>query len=388
VETDVPAVGTTVGPIRQLVMQGTPYCNLDCGYCYLPDRSSRARLPIATTRRVAQVIAASGLLAEEIDVRWHAGEPLTLDPAFYDEAVAEISAMLGSQVSVRNSIQTNGVFLNDSWMKLFKKWSFRVGVSIDGPAHIHDQWRKTMKGNGTHSAVARRLGLFAEHGMDFDVISVITPFTLDHVEDYLAYMAALAPRSLGINVEETEGPHTSSALADTSFLGRFQAFADRLAAWSVDTGVPVRELRSIDQVVRNGTGEARNTQNVPGAIMTVATDGTLSTFSPELAGQQDPGLKSLPIGNVFDADILAKIANCGTGQIADSIRTGVVRCRSECEYFRFCGGGAPANKFYENGTFASTATLQCRATVMAFVKAHLTASNPGGRGNPTMRSYP
>jgi uncharacterized protein len=368
------AAVAAVGPIRQLVMQGTPYCNIACGYCYLPDRSSRALLPLATTRQVAQVMVASGLLEEELDVRWHAGEPLTLDPGFYEEAVTEVYAVLGHHVQVRNSIQTNGIFLNDSWMRLFRKWDFRVGVSIDGPAHIHDQWRKTRKGNGTHAAVARRLGLFAAHGMEFDVISVITPVTLDHAEDYLAYMTALAPRSLGINVEESEGPHTSSALTDTSFLNRFQAFANRLAAWSAETGIPVRELRSIDQVVRNGAGEARNTQNVPGAIMTAAVDGTLSTFSPELAGQQNPRLKSLPIGNVFDADILAKIAACGSGQIADLIRAGVARCRSECQYFTFCGGGAPANKFYENGTFASTATLQCRTTVMAFVDAYLTAS--------------
>lgn len=373
-ETDSISSGNSVGPIRQLVMQGTPYCNLDCGYCYLPDRSSKSRLPIATTRRAAQVIADSGLLAEELDVRWHAGEPLTLDTGFYDAAITEISALLGPQVIVGNSLQTNGVLLNDSWMELFRKWDFRVGVSIDGPAQVHDQWRKTKKGNGTHAAVTRRLGLFAEHGMEFDVISVITPVTLEYADDYLEYMAALAPRSLGINIEESEGPHMSSAAADQSFLGRFQAFARRLAGWSADTGIPVRELRSIDQVVRSGAAEVRNTQNVPGAIMTLDVDGTLSTFSPELAGQQDPRLKSLPIGNVFDTDILARIARCGSGQIPDSIRAGVARCRSECEYFMFCGGGAPANKFYENGTFASTATLQCRTTVMAFAEAYLASS--------------
>ena len=45
----------------------------------------------------------------------------------------------------------------------------------------------------------------------------------------------------------------------------------------------------------------------------------------------------------------------------------------------FCGGVAPANKLYENGTFASTATMPCRTTVMAFAEAYLTASNVGGR---------
>lgn len=27
------------GPIEQLVLQPTPFCNLDCKYCYLPNRS-------------------------------------------------------------------------------------------------------------------------------------------------------------------------------------------------------------------------------------------------------------------------------------------------------------------------------------------------------------
>src|SRR6202034_4445462 len=208
---------------------------------------------------VARVIVASGLLADEIDVRWHAGEPLTLGPSYYDEAAAEIATIVGRRVPIRHSVQTNGVLLNESWMEFFKKWDFRVGVSIDGPAHIHDRWRKTRKGNGIHAAVARRLGLLAEHGVEFDVISVITPVTLDYVEDYLAYMTALAPRSLGINVEESEGAHSSSAMADMSFLGRFREFASSLADWSAATGIPVRELQSVDHVVCNRTGEQQNT---------------------------------------------------------------------------------------------------------------------------------
>jgi uncharacterized protein len=47
------------------------------------------------------------------------------------------------------------------------------------------------------------------------------------------------------------------------------------------------------------------------------------------------------------------------------IAAGVERCRRECEYFELCGGGAPANKLYENGSFDSTETIYCRHVVMA-----------------------
>lgn len=364
---------SAVGPVRQLVMQGTPYCNIACDYCYLPDRDDRLRLPLAIIGRTAEVLAESGFLGQELDVRWHAGEPLSLNADFYEVAASKLATILGPHARVRNSIQTNGLFLNDAWMNLFKKWDFRVGVSIDGPALIHDRYRKTRKGNGTHAAVTRRLGLFASHGVEFDVISVITPVTLEHADEYLGYMAALKPRSLGINVEESEGPNQSSAAREATFEERFRDFARRLAAWSADAGIPVRELASIHYLVRNHMPGFGNSQNVPGAILTVTADGTLSTFSPELAGQGHPALRSLPIGNVMDPDILDNLGRCGSGQIADSIRSGVARCRAECEYFMFCGGGAPANKLYENGTFASTATLHCRTTVMSFAEAYLTS---------------
>ena len=40
-------------------------------------------------------------------------------------------------------------------------------------------------------------------------------------------------------------------------------------------------------------------------------------------------------------------------------------CRESCRYFPFCGGGPPGNKYFENGTFASTETLFCRLHMKA-----------------------
>jgi len=45
--------------------------------------------------------------------------------------------------------------------------------------------------------------------------------------------------------------------------------------------------------------------------------------------------------------------------IQQEIEAGIEACRKECTYFGVCGGGSPSNKFFENGTFASTETLRC-----------------------------
>lgn len=43
--------------------------------------------------------------------------------------------------------------------------------------------------------------------------------------------------------------------------------------------------------------------------------------------------------------------------------TGVEKCRAECAYFGACAGGAPANKYFENGSFATTETRYCRYAI-------------------------
>jgi uncharacterized protein len=51
--------------------------------------------------------------------------------------------------------------------------------------------------------------------------------------------------------------------------------------------------------------------------------------------------------------------------MASDIAAGVQRCRETCLYFHSCGGGAPANKYFENGSFDSTETMFCRLSHQA-----------------------
>ena len=67
---------------RLLILQPTPFCNINCDYCYLPDRNSTARMSIATIRRAAERLRDDSLAGNNLTVVWHAGEPLSMPPAF------------------------------------------------------------------------------------------------------------------------------------------------------------------------------------------------------------------------------------------------------------------------------------------------------------------
>jgi uncharacterized protein len=63
------------------------------------------------------------------------------------------------------------------------------------------------------------------------------------------------------------------------------------------------------------------------------------------------------LADIEDADLFRTISA--------EIRRGVRACERTCRYFRWCGGGAPANKLFETGRFDATETMHCRLSRQA-----------------------
>ena len=69
------------------------------------------------------------------------------------------------------------------------------------------------------------------------------------------------------------------------------------------------------------------------------------------------------------------------------IDAGVDACRSECEYYSVCGGGAPVNKLTECGSFRATRTSYCSLTQMAPVDVILAAFERAERNPAAFDAY-
>src|SRR6476646_4693670 len=74
--------------LRLLVLQPTPFCNIDCSYCYLSDRQSRARMSLETVALACRLVFESPRLDRQLEVAWHGGEPLVVPLRWYEDAVA------------------------------------------------------------------------------------------------------------------------------------------------------------------------------------------------------------------------------------------------------------------------------------------------------------
>jgi uncharacterized protein len=106
-----------------------------------------------------------------------------------------------------------------------------------------------------------------------------------------------------------------------------------------------------------------NEQVQPFAIISVDVDGHWSTFSPELVGVDHPGCGKFRFGHAFKDEPVVMAEHPGFKRALAKIEEGTQACRRSCRYFHVCGGGAPADKLFENKTLASTETLRCRLAV-------------------------
>ncbi len=79
-----------------------------------------------------------------------------------------------------NTLQTNGTLLNDEWCEFLRKHKFLVGISIDGPRHLHDTHRRDKQGRPTFDKVMRGLRLLQKHGVEYNILVTVNRVNADH----------------------------------------------------------------------------------------------------------------------------------------------------------------------------------------------------------------
>jgi uncharacterized protein len=354
--------------IQLLVVQPTPFCNIDCRYCYLPDRTNKAVVAEATLANLFSQVFASGWVEGGVSVVWHAGEPLVLPIDFYRRAFRLIDGLKPAGLSLTHSFQTNGTLIDDAWCEFFAAEQISVGVSVDGPQRLHDINRRTRSGRGTFERTIAGIRRLRRHRVPFHVISVLSPESLAVPAEMFDFYLDEGIERVCFNVEESEGDHVSRSFGETGVEDSYYRFLRefwRLAAASPDKFAFIREIDdATQQVLRPKEAVFFNQLIEPFAITSMDWAGNLATFSPELLGLKNPKYDDFIIGNINRDQLIDLPQRPVLVKMLADINAGVELCRQSCEYFSVCGGGEPVNKLAENGTFVSAETTYCRMAKM------------------------
>lgn len=365
-KTDQPLDISTFGPIRLVVIQPTSFCNLNCDYCYLPDRQSKNQLSLDLIEPIFQTIFTSQFLKQDFTVCWHAGEPLAVPISFYESVFERIRAAdlkyNTTPCKVRHTVQTNATLINQAWCDFFKQHHVHVGVSIDGPAFLHDAHRKTRKGLGTHASTMRGISYLQQNDLDFSVIAVLTQDSLNYADEIFQFFLENGITNIGFNMEETEGVHRASSLNHATLEAPYRTFIKRFWERVAQTkgAIKVREFEEICSLIYQGDRVTNTEMNRPFVIVNIDHKGNFSTFDPELLSVKTNEYGDFVLGNVLSDSFESVCATEKFQQIYQDISAGIDLCRQTCQYFGVCGGGAGSNKYWENGTFRSAETNACK----------------------------
>lgn len=350
-------------PLRTLcILQPTPFCNINCSYCYLPHRSSTHKMNLDTIGKIVMELFSSNLVTQPIDFLWHLGEPLAVPISFYKKAFSLIEE-LGKDLEIDYSLtfQTNAMLLNQEWIELIKRYNVNLGVSIDGPAFLHDKKRVDRKNRGTHKQVMKGVKMLQKENIPFGVIMVVSKDSLDYADAICDFFLENEIYDIGFNIDEMDGSNLTTSFSNVED-EKVKLFIERLLERSVTSNgqLKVRELWLNMGPFTMNVAEPINIANQPLRILNFDSKGNYSTFCPELLNANSEEYNNFIMGNIMIDSLDSILDNPNFIRVKGEIDKGLKNCKETCEYWSFCGGGCPSNKFFEKGDFTVTETIACK----------------------------
>lgn len=361
------------GPVTLVILQPTSLCNLNCRYCYVADRKNSARMDEGVLELAfAKILQSEHARGRRIEFLWHAGEPLTVGIDYFRRAIELSERYRRPDTTVLHAVQTNGVLVTPEWASFFKENRFKLGVSIDGPAFLHDRNRCDWAGHGSFSKSLRGFRILQEASVQVGALAVVTRETLDYPDELFHFFVDSEICSFGLNTEEVENVNTETSFGSNNaapplwLRRRFEEFFGRLFDlwWPVRDFVCVREIRDVVRAIqlkRRDPDYCRHPdESAEMGIITILKTGDISTFSPELAGAIAPAYDNFIVGNVAEIDSIDAIREHSVYRaMRRDINLGRKMCAESCHYFDFCGSAFVSNRYFETGRLDGTESTTC-----------------------------
>lgn len=322
-----------VNPIIKL----TEECNYSCDFCrYANHRQKDNGIPVEIACEMIQQCASYNLKhnVSSMNVIFHGGEPLLYSLENLHKILENEVLIAEKGINISNTIQTNASLINDKWLDLFQKYSFSVGISLDGPLELNCHYSNNPQASLNNALSAYKA--IKSRGLDCGLLSVITE---KHLEKgplmYFDFLLDNEISSVGLcycfnrlddkNVNPTRLGDYLVELFDLYF--------------SSKTRIRIREF---DMTIRRILGHPWNECTLScrqscGSFFTVRPDGSVE-FCDDYDLQHDGTL-----GNINDNTLDSMIETKQYQSIANQSRQIVTEKCVNCQVFDLCRSGCSRN---------------------------------------------
>jgi uncharacterized protein len=367
-------------PISQLLVKVASRCNIDCSYCYwFRDAAvyDKPKLMSADVlhrllQRIEEHVAKNSLI--DFPIILHGGEPLLWGVENFHrfaEACEAISSRTGCEIPI--AVTTNGILIDEEWLNCFEARNISVAISLDGPAHIHDVYRRTFQGTGTHAAVERATRMLVSRDIGVSALAVCNPAY--QPKQYVDFFAECGITNYDIMIPDATVDEKPLSVA--SF---YNALFD---LWlEANRSTPTVNIRIIADMITALLGNNSPTEGVghkPIELCTVMTDGSVEAHDVlRIAGDGSTNTRF----NIFDHAI-DEVRNEPRWKAARDASIDLCDTCRQCKFMNACGGGYLPHRFskkngYDNPSVYCGDLYSMFENMQSVLESHLYVSKPGG----------
>jgi len=283
----------------------------------------------------------------QVSFGWQGGEPTLVGLPFFKKAV-EYQQKFGWGQTVGNGLQTNGLLIDKKWAKFLSEYRFLVGLSLDGPEHIHNHYRKLPNGEGSWTKVKDKAKLMMDNGVEVNALVVINDYSVRFPREIYEFH-----KSFGLNFQQyipclEPDPDDPSRPASFSVavkpLGEFLCSLFDLWLGDFVDGGPTTSIRFFDSVFHSYVGlQPPECTLLKECGVYVVAEHNGDLFSCDFYVETE-----WKLGNIMEKriiDMLNSAQQRRFGRIKSSLNE---ECR-HCKWLPHCRGGCPKHSLTSQG---------------------------------------
>lgn len=332
------------------ILKMTDACNLRCKYCCIGEKETN----IITKENLNIILRCICEFSidrniKDISIIFHGGEPLLINSEIYDLVLEKIIEEYKT-LNINFKLQTNGTLITDKFIKLFKKYNFSIGVSIDGSKKIHDNQRIKINGEGSFDDIVNNLYKLKQNSIPTAALMVQTAIV--DINDY-KFLDWFNENDIPIKIN----PLINCGEAcknDYMYLkkGQYSQFLIGIYKYSLKNNFKI-SIQPIEEIVYSLISDKNNCE------CTFSKKCCSNFLCLDFNGDVYPcgrfsDSKTMLLGNIFNKK-LSDIYNSEIRiKLSDRKLNNLPESCNKCKFKKFCNGGCLAEAQIDGSAFDKT----------------------------------
>jgi uncharacterized protein len=338
-----------------------PSCNLECTYCYYLEKKKLypGKKDFKMSDELLEEFTKQFIEVHQVPVvsfTWQGGEPTLMGLDFYKKAI-ELQKKYANGKTIENSFQTNGTRLNEDWCKFFTDNNILVGISIDGPEHNHDHFRKTASGGPSFKRAIKGIELLHRHKVEFNTLSCVNDYNARFASETYRFLKSIGSGFIQfLPVVERKAPGQPENML-TLVANDYQKDAE-VTEWSV-TGKEFGKflITIFDEWVRSDVGHwfvqifdatlANHVGEMPGICVFAETcgDALVMEHNGDLFSCDHYVYPEYYLGNIVEKPMIEMVKSQRQFDFGIDKRNKLPRYCLQCDVRYVCHGECPKHRF-------------------------------------------